>query len=191
MPDLYGSYSSESTLKGNISSGESITGRISVGTIIDDKTQTYILIDEDGNEIPAVLVDEEVALTATANDIRQGTTAITDDGVITGEKFIPPYFTSVGTKIIRAHNECVIPLNIRDAFDYTALQCIVCPFDTSMDKSVAAEKVAISDKVYAVKSTDVLSEVIKDRVSKSVKLGITNDSDTACIIRYFTYKEEI
>ena len=45
---------------------------------------TYILVDQDGNEIPAVLTEEEVELTATVNDIRIGTTAVTDDGVVTG-----------------------------------------------------------------------------------------------------------
>lgn len=46
---------------------------------------TYILVDQDGNEIPAVLTDEEVDLTATAKDIRAGMTAVTDEGVVEGE----------------------------------------------------------------------------------------------------------
>ena len=45
----------------------------------------YILVDEEGNEIPAVYVDSEVALTATADDIRAGCTAATDAGIIVGK----------------------------------------------------------------------------------------------------------
>lgn len=187
MPDLYGSYSSESTLKGNISSGESITGRISVGTIIDDKTQTYILIDEDGNEIPAVLVDEEVALTATANDIRQGTTAITDDGVITGEKEIPSYNTREGARLIPQGSKLIIPTATH--YDYTKLQAIVCLYNTNMSNSVSAHQVVINDCVYFVGSIDNLSTVLKDGDNFRIDLGLTNSTGQPNIIRFFMYKE--
>lgn len=183
MPDLYGSYSSESTLKGNISSGESITGRISVGTIIDDKTQTYILIDEDGNEIPAVLVDEEVALTATANDIRQGTTAITDDGVITGEKNIPSYHTTEGMRVVTAGKDFVID-NLGSECEFTKLQALFC------SNSVSTEKVCINNKVYNVNSTAAISEVTVDPDDHIIDFGIINNTKNPYVIRYFTYKEE-
>lgn len=183
MPDLYGSYSSESTLKGNISSGESITGRISVGTIIDDKTQTYILIDEDGNEIPAVLVDEEVALTATANDIRQGTTAITDDGVITGEKEIPSYHTTEGMEVVSIGEPFVLKYLDRGC-EFTKLQALIC------SNRVSTEKVCIDTKVYDVNSTIVLSEVNVDAEAQLVDFGIVNNTKKPYVIRYFTYKEE-
>lgn len=45
---------------------------------------TYILVDENGNEVPAVYMGADTILTATANDIRLGTTAITDEGVTEG-----------------------------------------------------------------------------------------------------------
>lgn len=54
------------------------------GGIIEIAPDTIILIDEDGNEVAAHLTDSEVELTATANDIRLGTTAITNDGVTHG-----------------------------------------------------------------------------------------------------------
>jgi hypothetical protein len=50
---------------------------------------TYIIVDENGYEIPAVLTEEEVVLTATAaNDIRIGKTAVTEEGVVVGQKEI-------------------------------------------------------------------------------------------------------
>lgn len=51
-------------------------------TFIEDNT--YILVDEQGNELPAVLTEEKVDLTAEASDIRIGKTAVIDDGVVTG-----------------------------------------------------------------------------------------------------------
>ena len=171
----------------SINAIQHLQGRLSTGIL---EPQVYILVDENGVEIPAVLSEEKVTLTATANDIREGTVAITDCGVTVGEKFIPPYYTSVGWRIIMPGNECDIPLSIRDAFDYTALQCIICPFSTSMTDSVSAEKIVIEGNVYETKSTAAISVVSKDAENKTVNLGITNESDTPYIIRYFTYKEE-
>ena len=51
-------------------------------TIIEDNT--YILVDEQGNELPAVLTEEKVDLTAEASDIRAGKTAVIDDGIVIG-----------------------------------------------------------------------------------------------------------
>lgn len=150
---------------------------------------SYILIDTDGNEIPAVLVDEEVVFTATSNDIRSGTVAATEDGVTVGEKEIPAYYTTEGVQLVPAGTDFII--SIKDRYDYTKLQAIICPFNTSLADSVAAEKVCISDDIYAVGDTTVLATVTVDHDNGSINLGITNDSDSSYVIRYFTYKEEV
>lgn len=152
---------------------------------------TMILVDEDGNEYPAVLTDEEITLTATPNDIRLGTTAVTDQGVQTGEKDIPAYRTVQGTKIITAGEQLTINgLIAHDVYDYTKLQAIVCSYNTSLSNSVAAEMVSIDDNTYTVQSTDSLAKVIKDHENKIVDLGVVNSFDKPCIIRYFTFKED-
>lgn len=61
-----------------------------------DDTQAYILVDENGVEIPAVLVDEYTVFDATANDIRAGKTAATEEGVTLGTKEIPAYYVEEG-----------------------------------------------------------------------------------------------
>ena len=66
----------------------------------EDGTQMYILVDEDGTEVPAVLVEEETVFNATANDIREGMVAATDAGVIVGTKEIPAYITTEGVQAI-------------------------------------------------------------------------------------------
>lgn len=166
----------------------SIVGKI-IGGGGNSIPKTYILKTDDGREIPAVLTEEEVNLTATANDIRLGKVAVTENGVIEGTKVIPAYHTTEGYTLALAGRE--VSLSFPDRrYDYTKLQVIICPFNTSLDKSVGAEKVAINDGVYAVNSTDLLSKVTVDHSNKTIKLGITNDSSSIWVIRYFTYKEE-
>jgi hypothetical protein len=50
----------------------------------DEEDNAFILVDEAGNEFEAVMTEEIVDLTAEANDIRAGKTAVTDDGVVVG-----------------------------------------------------------------------------------------------------------
>lgn len=151
-----------------------------------DDGETYILIDEHGNEVPAVLTDEEVDLTATANDIREGAIAVTDDGVITGEKEIPSYHTYDGFRGVPEGSLLAIP---HANYDYTKFQAIVCAYNTTSANSVAAIIVAINDNVYEVGSTEALSSLSKDDTIRRVNFGINNESDKPCIIRYIMYKE--
>lgn len=151
--------------------------------------KSYILETEDGTEIPAVLTDKEIVFTATTNDIREGKVAATGSGVVTGEKVIPSYHTTESARYISAGSEFTIPLPNLDLYDYTKLQVIICRFKNSLSESVISEKVAISDKVYNVGSDTVLATVIKDRNHKTINLGITNNSEYPCVIRFFTYKE--
>lgn len=46
--------------------------------------KTFIIRDEDGNEVTGIVVDQETVFTATAADIVSGKTAGTEDGVVIG-----------------------------------------------------------------------------------------------------------
>lgn len=46
--------------------------------------KSFILEDENGNQVTGIVVDEVTLLTATAEDIKEGKTACTDSGVIIG-----------------------------------------------------------------------------------------------------------
>lgn len=150
--------------------------------------QTYILVDEKGNEVTAVLVDEKTVFDATPNDIRLGKVAATEAGVTTGTKDIPAYYTSEGFKLIPAGSPFAIT-KIKNC-EYTKLQVLICAFGTSLTESVATEKVSIDSKVYETGSTVVLSTVSVDKEALKIDLGITNNGETPCVMRYFTYKEE-
>lgn len=149
-----------------------------------DDGEAYILVDEEGNEIPAVLTEEEVDLTATANDIRLGSIAVTDDGVITGEKEIPAYITTEGVVAILAGKEFAIK-SIRENAIFTKLQALFCT------SSVITDKVCINTKVYPVGSKDVLSIVTVDAENQIINFGIVNNGTVPYTIRYITYREEI
>lgn len=151
---------------------------------------TIILVDDQGNECVAVLTEEEVELTATVNDIREGMTAATKNGIEVGEKFIPPYYTSVGSRMIPNGQDFTLSLPTRSAYDYTSLQCIICPYKSDLPSSVAAEKVVIDSKVYQTNSAVSIAEVSKNAETQTVNLNIRNESGSIYIIRFFTYKEE-
>lgn len=151
------------------------------------ETATYIFVAEDGTEIPAVKVAEETVFTATANDIRSGTVAATAEGVTEGTKVIPAYHTTEGAQLIPAGSSITITKLVN--CDFTKLQALICAFASSMAASVKTDAVSINGKVYAVGSTDVLSEVAVDTENQKVNFGITNTGTTPCVIRYFTYKE--
>ena len=149
--------------------------------------KTFILQDEDGNELVGVVVDQNVIFDATANDIRAGKVAATMEGVTTGEKDIPAYNTSEGYKLIPVGS--AVKITGAKDYEYTKLQVLICAFNTQASDSVATEKVSIDGKVYAVNSTDVISSVTVESENKAINLGITNNGEKPLIIRYFMYKE--
>lgn len=148
---------------------------------------TFVLVDKDGNEYPAVYVDSDVVFTATANDIRKGCTAVTAEGVIEGTKEIPSYNTSEGYKLIPS-GETMKITGVTN-YEYTKLQALVCAFNSSISESVVTEKVCIDDKVYRVNSSELIAMVTIESENKAISLGITNDSGSPVLIRYFMYKE--
>ncbi len=148
--------------------------------------RTFILQDENGNEYPAVFVENEVVFTATANDIRAGKIAANETGIVEGTKEIPAYYAVEGYRIIPDGARFVLPI---EYYDYTKLQAVFCVFNTNVTDSVAVEKVAILDHVYSVQSTESECDVSKDHENHGIDFGFTNDSGKSYLIRYFLYKE--
>lgn len=153
--------------------------------------KTFIIEDQDGNEFTAVCVGEETLFTATDNDVREGLVYASDKGVSTGTKNIPSYHTTEGYRFITGGSDFTLQIIHNDKYDFTKFQAIICPYTGTIDGSVAAEKIAINDKVYAVNSTELLATVTKDSETQTINLGITNESENLYLLRYFTYKEII
>lgn len=153
--------------------------------------KTFILTDENGTELTGVVVGQETIFTATDNDVREGLVYASDGGVSIGTKFIPPYNTVKGTRIIPSGSVCKISMdqNALNLYDYTFFQCIVCLWNTNMEDSVAAEKVAIEDTIYSVQSTTAEAVITKDSETQTIELGFTNNTSNIYVLRYVTYKE--
>lgn len=152
--------------------------------------KTFILTDEGGNEYTGVVVGQEVIFTANAaTDIREGTVAATDEGVVTGSAIVPNYETCTGVKIITANSDFKFILDLHDLYDYTQLQCLICLYNSSLNASVATERVVIGDYVYDTNSTVVIATVTKNADDKTIELNLTNTSSNMYVIRFFTYRE--
>ena len=153
-----------------------------------EEQTVYVIVTEEGKKYAQLTTQEEVELTATANDIRLGTTAVTENGVTTGEKDIPSYQTRAGVIVIRPKAEFVLPFG-DNQYDYTKLQAMTAIFNKNLTDSVAVDRVVIEDSVYLPGSVEAISTVTKDDENKSINFGITN-GDSPSVIRYFTYREE-
>lgn len=151
--------------------------------------KTFILTDENGNEVVGTVVEDLTVFDADPIvDIRTGKKAVTDAGIVTGSAIIPDYATYAGKKYVTSGSNFQITFS-NDMYDYTELQCIICIFNSSINNSVAAEQVVIGDYVYNVKSDTVVATISKDVENKTVNLNLINTSGAPCIIRYFAYKE--
>lgn len=165
---------------GNMTGGGSMLGK------------TVEIVSDDGADLMGVVVDQETVLTAVASkDIREGTTAITDEGLVIGSKRIPAYETTQGFTLINAGSSFNINLPTYDKYNYTQLQCMIAPFNNSVSESCGIEKVVINNGVYNVNSTNKIADITKNDDTKSIDLNIMNDSSNIYVIYYFTYKEEV
>jgi hypothetical protein len=153
--------------------------------------KTFVITDENGNELTGVVTAQEKIFTATDNDVREGMVYATDSGASIGTKDIPAYYTTTGMVWIRAGYDFNIPLPMKNQYDYTKLQCIICPFNTAIKNSVAAEKVALNDNIYETGSTTPIAEITKDANTKCINLNITNSTNIDYFIYFFTYREEV
>ena len=153
--------------------------------------KSYVLETEDGAQrLIGVLVGEETVMTATANDIRKGKIAATEDGITEGEKDIPAYRTAVGSWTVKPGQIFSIPLSGYTQYDYTKLQCMIVSKNTKPSDSVATEKIVLNDAVYPVESIEKISSVTKDFENKSIELNFTNNTEQTYYIRYYTYRQE-
>lgn len=145
---------------------------------------------EDGTILEGVIANDAPVITATPKDVRKGKTFIASNGVVEGQKDIPSYRTHKGIYGVFPGEQCSIPLSHYDLYNYTKLQCIIAPYNTTLENSVAANKVVINDYLYEVNSTEILSTVTKNAETKSIDLNIINTTDNDLIVHYFTYKKE-
>lgn len=153
--------------------------------------KTFILVDEEGNEVTGVCVDNPVVFTAGDNDVREGMVYAGDSGVSTGSKNIPAYRTTTGSHMITPGDNFSIPLSDYDKYDYTVFQCMISAvnFD-DLENSVSTSIISFNNGVFGVNSTDKIAVVTKNTETQSIDLNISNDCENYYWIHYFTYRKE-
>lgn len=151
--------------------------------------KTFILTDESGLEITGVVTENAQVFDATAADIKIGKIAATNSGVTVGTD-TKTYRTQHGTRLVLPGESFSLVLEDYNAYDYTQFQAMIAIFNTTKFDSVATEKVSLYDAIYAVNSSDKISDVTKNETTKSVDLNFINDTDSVYIIHFNTYKEE-
>ena len=152
--------------------------------------KTFIIEDDNGNEITGVCVDQQIVFDATAADVRIGKIFASDDGIMQGENTIT-YRTSEGSEyILPGADFCVSDLGVYNEYNYTKLQCIITKYSSNKDERMSAEKIVLNDSVYNVGSSIAISTVTKNVEKKSIDLNITNETDDIYIIYFFTYAQE-
>lgn len=153
--------------------------------------KTFIIEDESGNQITGVVTEQETVFTAGDNDVREGMVYAGDDGVSTGAKNIPAYRTERGHCLISDGDHFTVSaMSEYDQYDYTELQCIIAPYNSSIKGSVASDKIVLYDNVYSINSNTSLALVSKNIEDKSIDFNIINNSGRDYVIHYFTYRKE-
>ena len=160
----------------------------SISELDNEEQVSYVLSNSDGSKkIYAQLSSKEpITLTATENDIRLGSTAITNEGFVEGTKDIPSYISTTGKKIIQAGSE--ITIYLPNLYDYSGLQATISKYNNSISDSVEVVASTIEDSVYEAKSTTKLADISIDTDGTSILLNVT--ADVKSVLRYFTMKEE-
>lgn len=150
---------------------------------------SYVLTNADGTQraLAVKAAEEPITLTATENDIRKATTAITDKGYTEGQKDIPSYNTKIGVRVIQANTDVVLPESKK--YDYTEIQATLAVFNASLSASVQVDRVTVDDALYMANSTTKLADLIKDHENEQVDFGVTN-GDKIAVMRYTIIREE-
>lgn len=152
--------------------------------------KTYILTDENGNEMATgVVVGEKTVFDATPADVNVGKIFASDEGVQEGTN-TKKYRTTRGSKIVLPGESYFIKLDQYEQYNYTEFQAMIAEFNTTNEDSVSVVKVSLNNSVYNVNSIVKLSDVTTDPATQSINLNIVNNTDNQHVIHYMVYKED-
>lgn len=151
--------------------------------------KTYILTDENGNEMATgVVVGEKTVFDATPADVRVNKVFASDEGVLTGTD-TKTYRTTMASRIIKPGESLSIPLTYYNAYDYTKFQGVIVLHNSNYNTTVNTIGVTVGDSVFSI-DTSKLSNITKNAETKSVDFNIANTTTNTYEIFYSTYREE-
>lgn len=147
--------------------------------------KTFVIEDENGNELTGVITKQEVIFDATDNDVREGMTYASDSGISTGTKFIPPYYVRYGYKTVFAGKNATI---VAPEYDYESLLITIATYNTSWSQSTVLTYVSVDNAVYSMEDNSKVSDIVIDHDNATINLGITVNEKS--ILRYFVVMED-
>ena len=147
--------------------------------------KTFILMDDEGNEITGICVDNPVVFTAGDNDVRENFVYAGDSGVSVGTKVIPIYYAGCGKIAISSGKNATITT---PEYNYSNLIAVISTFDKNISQSVASTYVSVDDAMYIAGSNTKVSDIVVDKESRKIDLGVTVDKNS--ILRYLIIREE-
>lgn len=158
-----------------------------INELENEEQTTYVLTNSDGTKRAYAVKnkDEAITLTAQCDDIRLGSTAITNVGYTEGTKDIPAYHSQTGRQIIQAG--AIVKIPIID-YDYTKFQATIAKYNTSINDSLNVYISTIDNGVYRAGTTEKIADITKDTENETINLGITVNEKS--VLRYFTMREE-
>lgn len=151
-----------------------------------DEVTYCVTVDGENKKYAQLYRSEKVTLTATANDIRIDTSAITDTGYTEGTKDIPVYHSRYGKKILLSGKEAVIS---NPEYDYKELMASIATYNSSTTDSVSVQYSSVDNALYEAKTTTKVSDITKDSTNLQINLGTTVSEKS--VLRYFVTREEI
>lgn len=159
---------------------------------LDNEEQvSYVLSNSDETQQVFAQLSSEtpVTLTATENDIRLNTSAITQQGYTEGQKDIPAYRCERGIILIQKNSAINLVKSHHNLYDYTKVQATFALFNQTINNSVQVDRVTVDDSVYTANTTTKLSDLSVDHDNTAINFGITN-GDTIAVMRYLIMREE-
>lgn len=159
-----------------------------IDTLENEEQISYVLTNADGSARAYAVksAEEAITLTATENDIRLNTTAITNIGYTEGQKDIPAYHTQTGKKLVLAGAPVEITL---EDYDFLHMHAMLCEYDTSIINSVLVYANVVEGVVYEANTANKLADITVDGDTKTISLGITADKKS--VLRYFLIRKEL
>ena len=151
--------------------------------------KTFIIHDDDGNEIVGVVTENAQVFNATPADVKLGKTFAYDGGIGIGTD-TRTYRSIASSCTIFPGNPLTIPLSENDAYDYTKFQAVIVVFSSDYSNSAEIVGYTVNDSVFLVDSSTKVSSISKNAYTKSIDFNINNTSNQTYEIHYFTYREE-
>lgn len=147
------------------------------------------IVDGNGNTLVGTVTDSAVVFDATREDVKVGKIFASNDGVQEGID-TNTYRTTVGSKIIEPGENISIPLSQYDKYNYTKFQGVIVIYNSDYSTNVNVVGITIDDYVFSSSTSNKLSTITKNSVTKSIDFNVKNDTQNAYEVFYSTYYEE-